>query len=55
LQVVDSYTPQLFSQVLGWNIDEIRVFMAKVKKELQDPSIHLYLPVHFVWGRKPEQ
>ncbi|KAI8664635.1 hypothetical protein NCS57_00505100 [Fusarium keratoplasticum] len=55
LQVVDSYTPQLFSQVLGWNIEEIRVFMAKVKKELQDPSIHLYLPVHFVWGRKPEQ
>ncbi|KAM0421292.1 hypothetical protein ACHAPT_010820 [Fusarium lateritium] len=55
LQVVDSYTPQLFSQVLGWNIEEIRAFMAKVKRELQDPSIHLYLPVHFVWGRKPEE
>lgn len=27
--------------------------MAKVKQELQTPSIHLYLPVVFAWGRKP--
>ncbi|KAK7402563.1 hypothetical protein QQX98_011668 [Neonectria punicea] len=53
LQVVDSYTPALFAHSLGWSMDEIQVFMAKVKKELRDPSIHLYLSLYFVWGRKP--
>ncbi|KAF5020568.1 hypothetical protein F66182_7400 [Fusarium sp. NRRL 66182] len=53
-QVVTSYTPGIFSRVLGWSDDEIQVFMAKVKADLSDPCIHLYLPVYFVWGRKPE-
>jgi len=53
LQVIDSYTPALFSRVLGWSETEIQVFMAKVKKDIGDPSIHLYLPVYFIWGRKP--
>ncbi|KAH7142053.1 S-adenosyl-L-methionine-dependent methyltransferase [Dactylonectria macrodidyma] len=52
-QAIESYTPQIFSSVLGWTQEEIQVFIAKVKNELKDPSIHLYLPVHFLWGRKP--
>lgn len=53
LKVIDSYTPKLFEHALGWTAQEIQVFMAKVKKELKDPSIHLYLPVVIAWGRKP--
>lgn len=53
-QAIDSYTPQLFSSVLGWKMEEIQVFMAQVKNELKDSSIHLYLPVHFIWGKKPK-
>ncbi|KAH6974740.1 S-adenosyl-L-methionine-dependent methyltransferase [Ilyonectria destructans] len=53
LQVIDSYTPGVFSRVLGWSDIEIQVFMAKVKNDLKNPSIHLYLPVYFIWGRKP--
>ncbi|KAJ0141199.1 hypothetical protein HZ326_15931 [Fusarium oxysporum f. sp. albedinis] len=53
-QVITSYTPGIFSRILGWSDEEIQVFMAKVKKDLSDPSIHLYLPVYFIWGRKPE-
>ncbi|RFN46471.1 hypothetical protein FIE12Z_9306 [Fusarium flagelliforme] len=53
LKVIDSYTPKLFEHALGWTAQEIHVFMAKVKKELKDPSIHLYLPVVIAWGRKP--
>ncbi|RMJ18073.1 hypothetical protein CDV36_002248 [Fusarium kuroshium] len=52
-QAIESYTPQIFSAVLGWSQEEIQVFMAKVKNEIKDPTIHLYLPVHFLWGRKP--
>lgn len=54
LKVIESYTPGLFSRVLGWSNEEIQVFMAKVKAELKDPAIHLYLPVYFVWGRKAD-
>jgi hypothetical protein len=52
-QAIDSYTPKLFGAVLGWSNEEIEVIMAQAKKELQDRSVHLYLPVHIMWGRKP--
>ncbi|KAJ4181538.1 hypothetical protein NW767_014125 [Fusarium falciforme] len=54
IQAVESYTPRLFSTVLGWTEEEIQVYVAKVRKDLKNPSIHLYLPIYFVWGRKPE-
>lgn len=50
---IDSYTPALFTRVLGWSKEEIDVLLAKVKNELKDSSYHMYLPVHFVYGRKP--
>jgi hypothetical protein len=53
LQAVDSYTPAIFSRVFGWSEAEIGVLVAKVKNDFKDPSIHLYLPVYFLWGRKP--
>ncbi|KAH7007181.1 UMTA methyltransferase family protein [Ilyonectria destructans] len=52
-RVIDSYTPALFSRVLGWSGEEIQALIAKVKDDLKDPSIHLYLPVYFIWGKKP--
>ncbi|KPM38056.1 hypothetical protein AK830_g8526 [Neonectria ditissima] len=53
LQAIDSYTPKLFEHILGWRMEEIQVLMAQAKKELMDRSIHLYLPVYFIWARKP--
>ncbi|KKA16340.1 hypothetical protein T310_10074 [Rasamsonia emersonii CBS 393.64] len=53
LQAVETYTPALFSRVLGWSHEEIKALIAKVKKELTDPGLHLYLPTHFIYGRKP--
>ncbi|KAF5570808.1 methyltransferase like [Fusarium phyllophilum] len=50
---IDSYTPMLLEKVLGWGREETQVLMAKAKGELRNPSIHLYLPVYFIWGRKP--
>lgn len=50
---VESYTPALFSRVLGWNQLEIEVLMAKVQNELKDRSIHLYLLIYMVYGQKP--
>ncbi|KAF4975218.1 hypothetical protein FDECE_18592 [Fusarium decemcellulare] len=52
-QAIESYTPKLLDKALGWPMEEIQVLMAQAKKELHDRSIHLYLPVYFIWGRKP--
>lgn len=53
-QLIESYTPAIFSRVLGWQEAEIQVLMAKVKNDLRKTAHHLYLPVYFVYGRKPE-
>ncbi|KAF5000492.1 hypothetical protein FGRMN_1659 [Fusarium graminum] len=50
---IDSYTPMLLGKILGWGQDEMQVLMAKAKKELRDPSIHIHMPVYFVWGKRP--
>ena len=53
LQLIDSYTHGLLSRVLGWGQTEVEVLKAKVKNDFKNPLIHVYLPVYFVWGRKP--
>ncbi|KAJ4250118.1 hypothetical protein NW762_011928 [Fusarium torreyae] len=53
VKAIDSYTLKLFEHALGWTIKEILVLLAKVKQELRDPEVHVYLPVHITWGRKP--
>ncbi|KAJ4258257.1 hypothetical protein NW762_008406 [Fusarium torreyae] len=50
---IDSYTPMLVEKVLGWSKEESQVLMENAKKELHDPSIHGYMPVYFIYGRKP--
>ncbi|RKK34310.1 hypothetical protein BFJ68_g17505 [Fusarium oxysporum] len=54
-QLIDSYTPGIFSRVLGWDQTEIQVLMARVKNDLNNPAIHLYVPTYFIWGKKPEE
>ncbi|KAH7471942.1 hypothetical protein FOMA001_g13502 [Fusarium oxysporum f. sp. matthiolae] len=54
IQAVESYTPRIYGTVLGWKEEEVQVYVAKVRKELKDPSIHLYAPIYVVYGRKPE-
>ncbi|KAL2219325.1 S-adenosyl-L-methionine-dependent methyltransferase [Thermoascus aurantiacus ATCC 26904] len=51
IMAVESYTPALFSCVLGWNQMELEVLMAKVQNELKDRSIHVYALLYFVYGR----
>ncbi|KAI8650637.1 hypothetical protein NCS57_01398100 [Fusarium keratoplasticum] len=55
IQGAESYTPAVFSRVLGWSDEEIQVLIAKVRKQFNDPTIHLYIPVYVIWGKKPEQ
>jgi Methyltransferase domain len=31
--------------LMGWSAEEIQVFLAKVRNDVKDPSIHAYLPM----------
>jgi pantothenate kinase-related protein Tda10 len=54
ISAVEAYTPALFTRVLGWNKLEVDDLIAKVKNELTDKNLHLYVEIYFVWGRKPD-
>ena len=40
--------------LLGWSREEVMVYAAKLRNEIQDTSIHPYFHVKVVWGKKPE-
>ncbi|KAF6810757.1 methyltransferase domain-containing protein [Colletotrichum musicola] len=44
-----------YTRILGWTKEEVLVFMAEVRKEMNDMSIHAYMPIWSVYGKKPEQ
>lgn len=53
LKSVDSYTPALYTRILGHSIAETQVVMEHVKQEVVDKRIHKYVNYHFVCGQKP--
>ncbi|RSL68612.1 hypothetical protein CEP54_002646 [Fusarium duplospermum] len=39
---------------LGWTSEELEVFLAEVRKDIKDHTIHSYWPIWSVYGTKPE-
>ncbi|KAI4196717.1 MAG: hypothetical protein LQ350_006363 [Teloschistes chrysophthalmus] len=37
---LEAFTLRLFTQVLGWQQEEVQVLLANVRKDLRDPKIH---------------
>lgn len=52
---MESYSLALFTRVLGWDPEEVQVFLAGVRKELVDRSIHAYTKLYFNYGRKMDE
>lgn len=44
----------LLMRGLRWSKEEVDVFVALVKKDFNDRSIHAYIPMPVFFGRKPE-
>ncbi|KAG9233730.1 S-adenosyl-L-methionine-dependent methyltransferase [Amylocarpus encephaloides] len=38
---------------MGWELEEIQVFIAEVRKDVKDVNIKAYLPINVVYGRRP--
>ncbi|KAG5657854.1 hypothetical protein KAF25_007887 [Fusarium avenaceum] len=43
----------VLTRVLGWSQEEVVVFLAKVRKDFNNKSIHAYWPVYSTYGRRP--
>ncbi|KAK5196120.1 hypothetical protein LTR99_008071 [Exophiala xenobiotica] len=52
IDAVEPFTLALFTRVLGYSADEAKIIIARVKKDLVNPKLHMYVHFHFVWGRK---
>ncbi|KAF6845100.1 methyltransferase domain-containing protein [Colletotrichum musicola] len=44
-----------FTRALNWKKEEVQVFLVDVRKDLKDRSMHAYIPVYVIHGRKPEE
>ncbi|KAM5343496.1 hypothetical protein ACJ41O_012033 [Fusarium nematophilum] len=52
-QGLEALAMAAFTRVLGWSQDEVTVFLADVRKDLNNRSIHAYWPVYSTYGRRP--
>lgn len=43
-----------FGEPQPWSADEVRVYVAKVRQELQTPGLHIWHYTRRVWAQKPE-
>jgi len=55
IKSVDSYTPAMYTRVLGRSLAETQIVMEHVKQEVSDRKIHKYVNYHFICGQKPEE
>ncbi|KAK3356309.1 S-adenosyl-L-methionine-dependent methyltransferase [Lasiosphaeria hispida] len=53
LQGLEGYCIFLGTEVLGWHIDELRVFFAKMRTVMTNPKVHAYYPAVTAYGQKP--
>ena len=49
----ESMSLALFTRVLGWTVDEVRVFMVMVRRDLRNTTMHAYWNFWVVYGQKP--
>ncbi|ROT34441.1 S-adenosyl-L-methionine-dependent methyltransferase [Sodiomyces alkalinus F11] len=44
----------LFTRGLGWNLTEVEVFLAGVRKSMRNTNVHAWWPIYVVYGQKPD-
>ncbi|OJD32350.1 methyltransferase domain-containing protein [Diplodia corticola] len=54
LDGLEAFSFRMFTNVLGWKLEEVKVINAEVREELKNKSIHPYYTFHVAYGQKPE-
>jgi hypothetical protein len=44
----------MWGAVMGWSPEEIKVYLAHLRRQMKDKSLHTWYPHRVVYGRKPE-
>jgi hypothetical protein len=44
----------MFNAVMGWSREEIQVYLAHLRRQMRDRTLHTWYPHRVVYGRKPE-
>ncbi|KAI0395604.1 S-adenosyl-L-methionine-dependent methyltransferase [Xylariaceae sp. FL0594] len=50
---LDGYAMYLLTNALGWTREQVLAYLARVRTEFNDMSLHPYFTVQVVYGRKP--
>ncbi|KIW01727.1 uncharacterized protein PV09_06904 [Verruconis gallopava] len=50
---IEGWSMYLLTNVLKWSREEVMVYLAQVRSALRDRSIHAYIEISVVYGRKP--
>lgn len=50
---VESHTPALFTRVLNYSADQVRILMDGVKREFRSKDLRLITSYRFITGRRP--
>ena len=50
----ESMSLALLTRGLGWSVDEVRVFMASLRRAFADRRVHAYYNFYAIYGKKPE-
>ncbi|KAK0654946.1 S-adenosyl-L-methionine-dependent methyltransferase [Cercophora newfieldiana] len=51
---LEAFSLKLFSGILGWEAEDVKALLMKVRSDLRDKRIHSYFNFHVVYGQKPE-
>ncbi|ATZ53773.1 hypothetical protein BCIN_09g05490 [Botrytis cinerea B05.10] len=43
----------IFTRLLGWNVEELELFLVDVRREMKDTSIHAYWSIYSHYAQKP--
>ncbi|KAH8692564.1 hypothetical protein GQ44DRAFT_167808 [Phaeosphaeriaceae sp. PMI808] len=52
MEGLEAIALRAFTKVLGWRKEEIKVFLAGVRKPYMDPAIHAFMLFYTVCGQK---
>ncbi|EEH22097.2 hypothetical protein PABG_04308 [Paracoccidioides brasiliensis Pb03] len=52
-QGLEGWSMALLTRVMGWGLAEVHVLLARFRQAMNDRSIHSYVPISVVYGRKP--
>ncbi|GAB1318524.1 Secondary metabolism regulator LAE1 [Madurella fahalii] len=52
---IEGYILYMWNAVMGWSTEEIRVYIAHLRRQMRDPNVRPWYQHRVVYGRKPEK